>query len=120
PPPKPHSLNRERITGFPITEHPLSASLFKECSMLRSSRRQALTLIELLVVFAVMVILIALLMVAVQKVRGAADRVSGVKNLHQMGVALHHHHAIQKRFPSESGSNPSLYASVLPYMEENN
>jgi type II secretory pathway pseudopilin PulG len=79
-----------------------------------------LALIELLVVLAIMAVLIALLMVGVQKVRGAAERVSGVNNLHQMGVALHHHHAIQKRFPTESGSNPSLYASVLPFTEENN
>jgi prepilin-type processing-associated H-X9-DG protein len=79
-----------------------------------------LTLIELLVVVAILGILIALLLVGVQKARATADRVGVTNNLYQMGIAFHHYHVVSKHLPTESGSNPSFYSAVLPYMEEKN
>ncbi len=61
--------------------------------------KHGFTLVELLVVIAVIGILVALLMPAVQAAREAGRRVSCVNNLKQIALAVINYHDQQRRFP---------------------
>jgi prepilin-type processing-associated H-X9-DG protein/prepilin-type N-terminal cleavage/methylation domain-containing protein len=92
-------------------------------------KRTALTLIELLVVVAIIAVLIALLLPAVQRVREAANRAACVNNLRQLGLALHAYHDARGSFPpgfTTSGSDVVETGSfggmvlLLPFLEQDN
>ena len=98
------------------------------------TRRIGFTLVELLVVIAVIGVLVALLLPAVQAAREAARRAQCSNNLKQIGLATHNYHDTLKSFPpgalcasSIGGSlHPNNRAGwawstyILPYCEQEN
>jgi prepilin-type N-terminal cleavage/methylation domain-containing protein/prepilin-type processing-associated H-X9-DG protein len=91
-------------------------------------RRAAFTLVELLVVVAIIGVLIALLLPAVQAAREASRRVSCQNNLRQLGLALHNFHSVHRVLPASgwttvgSGNPKGKFvgwrALALPHLEE--
>lgn len=96
----------------------------------RQRRVSGFTLVELLVVIAVIGILVALLLPAIQATREAARRSQCVNNLSQLSIALHNYSTafgfyppgtIEKKGPIENhayGYHHSWITQLLPYLEQ--
>jgi prepilin-type N-terminal cleavage/methylation domain-containing protein len=85
------------------------------------------TLVELLVTLAILSILLALLLPAVQTAREAARRVQCHNNLKQLGIAVHHFHEVHRIFPPYFGAFPEKgtsaveggwFVHLLPFLEQ--
>ncbi len=101
--------------------------------MTSAPRRRAFTMVELLVVIAVIGLLVALLLPAVQRARESARRVRCQGNFRQLGIALNSYQAAAGVYPfgvgadgdgaiptytSASNRRYSMHAQLLPYIEQ--
>lgn len=81
-------------------------------------QRKAFTLIELLVVVAIIGLLVALLLPAIQAAREAARRTQCSNNLKQSGLAILNYEESFRCIPAFTGSSSiSAQARMLPFME---
>jgi len=110
------------------------AILIEKDTLIRNrGHRPGFTLIELLVVVAIIGVLVALLLPAVQKVREAAARAQCENNLKQIGLALHSYEGVNKVFPQAFKPMPfpdptappgtgtygaSAFTLILPFIEQ--
>jgi prepilin-type N-terminal cleavage/methylation domain-containing protein len=92
--------------------------------------QNAFTIVELLIVIAIIGVLIALLLPAIQNAREAARRAQCLNNLKQLGIAFQNYASAEKHFPAGLVSKPypgqtshpqtfyrwSSLAQLLPYM----
>jgi prepilin-type N-terminal cleavage/methylation domain-containing protein len=102
----------------------------------QAQARRGFGIIELLVVVAIIAFLIALLLPAVQKVRGSAAQAQSTNNLKQIGLCFHSFHDANKRLPfngsdtavgntkytkaakAETGTSGSWGFQILPYIDQ--
>jgi prepilin-type N-terminal cleavage/methylation domain-containing protein len=93
-----------------------------------AQRRFGFTLIELLIVMAIIGVLVALLLPAVQAAREAARRMSCSNNLKQIGLAAHNYNSVHGCLPAgylydtedEEGNDPAFgwAVSLMPHLEQ--
>lgn len=88
-------------------------------------RRGGVTLMELLIVIAIIAVLIALLIPAVQRIREAAARTESMNNVRQLVLATHNFASAHGgRLPTLDGKRDSpnrgksLLCALLPYIEQ--
>jgi prepilin-type processing-associated H-X9-DG protein len=93
----------------------------------RTPRNRGLTLLEFLVVNAILALLVALLIPAVQRVREVANRLRCQNNLKQFGLACHAYHDVHQLLPLGGRAVPrgdwgadkgSWLVYTLPYVEQ--
>lgn len=82
------------------------------------SRRRAFTLIELVVTLAIVILLISLILPAIQHSRESARRATCASSLRQIGIAVAGYEATHKVLPPGSTVGWSVFASLLPHIEQ--
>ncbi|TWT57523.1 Type II secretion system protein G precursor [Thalassoglobus neptunius] len=106
--------NLRELIEWTVTRQPTCDEIRR---LMTRRKRAGFNLVELMVVIAVVGILVALILPAVQSSRETARRLRCQSHLKQIGLAVHHYEASHRVFPAGWGWNGYLYR-LLPYVEE--
>ena len=96
---------------------------FRSTPLRPTRRRRALTILELLVALAILFLLVALLLPAINEARSAARRTECLNQLHEIGLAIDTRHELRADLPCGwklDASGTSAYGwlvDLLPFME---
>lgn len=101
-------LDRAFVETSPIGGYFRNACVHRRTA----SRREGLTLVELLVVVAIIGVLLAVLLPAVQSARAAANNTACLNNLRQIGLAVQQYESTYKKLPR------GTHTHILPYLEQ--
>lgn len=100
---------------------PLSRAFFG-LALQRCSHRKAsgVSLIEMLVAIAIVSLLLAVLVPAIQAARGAARRLQCRQNTNQLALAIQNYHTVGRSFPYgvNGGWGHSWSTHLLPFVEQ--
>jgi prepilin-type N-terminal cleavage/methylation domain-containing protein len=111
-----------RRTKFEETANP--PFVLRLSSIAATQSRHGFTLIELLVSIAIVGILVALLLPAIQSAREAARRTTCQNHLKQIGLAVHSYADAERHLPppilgdTQFDFRGSTFVILLPYLEE--
>jgi hypothetical protein len=85
-------------------------------------QRAAFTALQLVFLLAILMLGMALLVPAVQKVREAAARMQSINNMKQLALASHSYHDANKALPpaigEAGGQDGPAHFHILPYMDQ--
>lgn len=113
---------RELLLRFGEIAHRFARPFNKETNVKRIQLpiRTGFTLIELLVVVAIIGILVALLLPAVQAARESARRTECNNHLKQIGLAIHQFEDVNKALPSSrlGPQHATWFVQILPNIEQ--
>lgn len=86
----------------------------------RGARRTSagFTIVEVVVSMAIIVLLMALIVPAVQQAREAARVTQCRSNLRQLGIAMHAYHEVHGAFPPGNTNGFSCFVTMLPHLEQ--
>ena len=134
-------MNRHKLTGFTLVNQPAASRSVKarsaaftlvELPAVSERKSSGFTLVELLVVIAMIGILVATMLPALQASRETVRRTSCTNNMRQLILAVHNYELAQERLPPgtvaeaspienlPNGQHISWIARVLPYIDEPN
>lgn len=82
------------------------------------NRRLGFSALQLVVLLGFLLIGLALLLPAIQKVREAAARSVSFNNLKQIGLAMHNYHDVNNGFPPGVAANGPAHFHILPFVEQ--
>ena len=129
-----HGDVEQEVAYFTMTQHTTPENVMRKRKSLPLLGRKAFTLIELLVVVAIIGVLIALLIPAVQAARESARVIHCGNSLRQIGIAMHAYHETHESFPcgaavglltatggpygTPTGTREGWRVYILPFLED--
>jgi prepilin-type processing-associated H-X9-DG protein len=90
----------------------------KRLKSVPDDKRAAFTVIELVVCAAILALLVALLLPAVQGTREASRKMQCAANLRQIGIAISAYESAHGMFPPGGSYGASLHVSLLPFLDQ--